>query len=209
MEQSIDGRVHAAVDAWLRWLPRWEVGDGRGRAKLCRTCFGSPVAKAAGFDADVPHAVQHALLQRLKRIVDDEVQHYTDRNLPLLRKELGAIDRRRAAKPYRPSEGLAPEYEGLDLDPEPEPGAPFLFTLAELAAEEPAEPHPEPPPLSEEAKEALRREVALADGCAGSTGFAICAALEPQRERIAQAIHRHVEPQVQALLDELTRELFA
>jgi len=209
MEQTIDGRVRSAVDAWLRWLPRWEVGDGRGRTKLCRTCFGSPVAKAAGFDADVPHAVQHALLQRLKRIVDDEVAHYTERNLPLLRKELGAIDRRKAARPYRPTEGLPPEYEGLELDPDPEPGSPFLFTIAELAAQEPAEPQPELPPLSEAAKEALRSEVALADGCATSTGFAICAALEPHREQLAQAIRRHVEPQVQALLDELTRELFA
>ena len=132
MADLIEGRVREAVDAWLRWLPRWTIGTARGRTRVCRTCFGSPVATAAGFDHEVPHAVQHALLSRLRGVVDDEVDVYTTRNLPLVDREL-----RRAAHPggqgYQPQEGLAPEFQGLDLDPEPEPGQPFLFTLAGLA----------------------------------------------------------------------------
>jgi hypothetical protein len=88
MADSIEGQVRGAVDAWLRWLPRWQIGTARARTRVCRTCFGSPVATAAGLDHDVPHAVQHALLNRLRHIVDAEVDTYTTRNLPLVDREL-------------------------------------------------------------------------------------------------------------------------
>src|SRR3546814_4025963 len=42
---------------------------------------------------------------------------------------------RNRARSYRPAEGLEPEFEGLPLDPEPQPGAPFLFTISGLAEE--------------------------------------------------------------------------
>lgn len=134
MAEQIEGRVTSAVDAWLRWLPRWQVGTARGRTRPCRVCLGSPVATAAGFDHDVPHAVQHALLNRLRQIVDDDVDEYTARNLPLVTRELRLAEAKEA-RGYRPDEGLAPEFQGLDLDPEPEPGQPFLFTLAGLAGQ--------------------------------------------------------------------------
>ena len=213
MADLIEGRVREAVDAWLRWLPRWTVGTARGRTRVCRTCFGSPVATAAGFDHEVPHAVQHALLSRLRGVVDDEVDVYTTRNLPLVDREL-----RRAAHPggqgYQPQEGLAPEFQGLDLDPEPEPGQPFLFTLTELAGapvddagEHPPAAVPEPTEYSDEAKVALRRELELADEHARSVGTAVCFALLEHRLRIADAVERLVEPQVEALLDELSQTL--
>ena len=88
MAEQIEGRVSSAVDAWLRWLPRWHIGTARGRTRPCRMCLGSPVATAAGFDHDVPHAVQHALLNRMRQIVDDDVDEYTARNLPLVTREL-------------------------------------------------------------------------------------------------------------------------
>ncbi|MET4051400.1 hypothetical protein ABID81_000744 [Frigoribacterium sp. PvP054] len=132
MAEQIEGRVSSAVDAWLRWLPRWHVGTARGRTRPCRVCLGSPVATAAGFDHDVPHAVQHALLNRLRQIVDDDVDEYTARNLPLVTRELRLVEAQEA-RGYRPDQGLDPEFQGLDLDPEPEPGQPFLFTLAGLA----------------------------------------------------------------------------
>ncbi|NRD27207.1 spermidine/putrescine ABC transporter substrate-binding protein [Frigoribacterium sp. VKM Ac-2836] len=132
MAEQIEGRVSSAVDAWLRWLPRWHIGTARGRTRPCRVCLGSPVATAAGFDHDVPHAVQHALLNRMRQIVDDDVDEYTARNLPLVTRELRLAEAQEA-RGYRPDQGLDPEFQGLDLDPEPEPGQPFLFTLAGLA----------------------------------------------------------------------------
>lgn len=132
MAEQIEGRVSSAVDAWLRWLPRWHIGTARGRTRPCRVCLGSPVATAAGFDHDVPHAVQHALLNRMRQIVDDDVDEYTARNLPLVTRELRLAEAQEA-RGYRPEQGLDPEFQGLDLDPEPEPGQPFLFTLAGLA----------------------------------------------------------------------------
>jgi len=210
MVDSLEGQVRTAVDAWLRWLPRWRIGTARARTRVCRVCFGSPVAVAAGFDGDVPHAVQHALLNRLRHIVDDEVDSYTTRNLPLVTREL-----RRAAEAgvdgYRPDEGLALEFDGLDVDPEPEPGQPFLFTLEGLAAEEAArhaaDAADDEPEFSDEAKAALRRELALADEHAQSVGTALCFAVVAQRERIADAVDRLVEPQVEELLAELSRTL--
>ncbi|ROS51623.1 spermidine/putrescine ABC transporter substrate-binding protein [Frigoribacterium sp. PhB24] len=132
MAEQIEGRVSSAVDAWLRWLPRWHIGTARGRTRPCRVCLGSPVATAAGFDHDVPHAVQHALLNRMRQIVDDDVDEYTARNLPLVTRELRLAEAQEA-RGYRPDQGLDLEFQGLDLDPEPEPGQPFLFTLAGLA----------------------------------------------------------------------------
>ncbi|MET1042517.1 MAG: spermidine/putrescine ABC transporter substrate-binding protein, partial [Microbacteriaceae bacterium] len=83
MDRSLDTRVSQAVDAWLRWLPRWQPSTHRGRTRLCRRCFGSPIMAAVGLDHDVPHAVQHGLSTRVKSIVDDIVDDYTQRNLPL------------------------------------------------------------------------------------------------------------------------------
>src|SRR6185312_16688269 len=77
-----------SVDAWLRWLPRWEPATHRGRVAPCRRCFGSPILSAAGLGADVPHAVQHGLSTRIKTIVDHAVAEYTARNLPMLQTEL-------------------------------------------------------------------------------------------------------------------------
>jgi hypothetical protein len=210
MADSIEGRVQSAVDAWLRWLPRWRIGTARGRTRVCRLCFGSPVATAAGFDRDVPHAVQHALLNRLRHIVDDEVEAYTARNLPLVDRELRRDAESADDGAYRPDVGLDLEFEGLDVDPEPDPGQPFLFTLAGLAEEDapPAGSRPVAPvEYTDEAKEALRRELALADDHAHSVGTTVCFALVEQRSRIGDAVERLVEPQIDDLLSELSQTL--
>ncbi|QSB24502.1 hypothetical protein JN350_08045 [Curtobacterium sp. 24E2] len=130
---GIDGRVRSAVDVWLRWLPRWQIGTARPRTRICRKCTGSPIASAAGFGQDVPHAVQHALIGRISTIVEDAVDDYTAKNLPLLQRELERAAARKRHAGYQPAEGLSPEFQGLDVDPEPSPGSPFLFTLGELA----------------------------------------------------------------------------
>ncbi|MGA1812052.1 spermidine/putrescine ABC transporter substrate-binding protein [Frondihabitans sp. 4ASC-45] len=220
MADSIEGRVRNGVDAFLRWLPRWEIGTSRARTKVCRLCLGSPVATAAGFDHEVPHTVQHALLSRMRVIIDEAVEEYTARNLPLVSRELS-----RAAEPepagYKPDEGLALEFQGLEIDPEPEPGQPYLFTLAELAEAdrvvpparaEPSDPAPSslddaPASYSEEAKAALRTELELADDHARQVGTAVCLALVEHRTRISDAIDRLVEPQIDELLAELSRAL--
>ncbi|MGI6879283.1 spermidine/putrescine ABC transporter substrate-binding protein [Microbacterium sp. gxy059] len=208
MERSLETRVSQAVDAWLRWLPRWEPATHRGRRSPCRRCLGSPILDAAGLGSDVPHGVQHGLSTRITTIIDREVSDYTGLNLPLLQAELDQQQERNRARSYRPREDLAPEFEGLPLDPDPVPGQPFLFTIAGFE-QEAAASVPPLPPLSEEAKQALRREMALADEKAEQTGRAVCRLLLPHRVRIRQAVAEFVEPQIAALLDELTTSLDA
>lgn len=158
--------------------------------------------------ADVPHGVQHGLSTRIKSIIDRAVADYTARNLPMLQSELDQQAERNRARSYRPTEGLEPEFEGLPIDPEPVPGAPFLFTLGGLASDVDAEV-PDLPPLSDEAKAALRQEVGLADDYANMMGREVCAVLLRHRLRIQQAVSEFVEPQVEALLEELSRSLDA
>ncbi|MEH3088986.1 MAG: spermidine/putrescine ABC transporter substrate-binding protein [Microbacterium arborescens] len=208
MERSLETQVSQAVDAWLRWLPRWQPATHRGRVAPCRRCIGSPVLSAAGIGADVPHGVQHGLSTRMKTIVDQAVAEYTARNLPMLQAELDQQAARNRIRSYRPAEGLEPEFEGMPLDPDPVPGAPFLFTISGLAQESDAAV-PELPPLSAEAKAALRQEVALADDYANMVGREICSILLHHRMRVQAEIAQHVEPQIEAMLAELTRSLDA
>lgn len=208
VERSVETQVSQAVDAWLKWLPRWEPATHRGRVAPCRRCFGSPVLSAAGLGADVPHGVQHGLSTRIKTIVDRAVAEYTARNLPMLQAELDQQAARNQARSYRPAEGLDPEFEGLPLDPDPVPGLPFLFTISGLA-EEAAAALPDLPPLSEDAKSALRQEVRLADDYANMVGREVCTILLHHRLRIQAAVSQYVEPQIAAMLEELTRSLDA
>ncbi len=208
VERSLETQVSQAVDAWLRWLPRWEPATHRGRVAPCRRCFGSPVLSAAGLGADVPHGVQHGLSTRIKAIVDHAVAEYTALNLPMLQTELDHQAARNRARSYRPAEGLEPEFEGLPLDPDPQPGSPFLFTISGLAEEADAG-IPALPPLSDEAKAALRQEVGLADDYANMIGREVCTILLHHRLRIQAAITQYVEPQIEAMLEELTRSLDA
>lgn len=206
MERSLETQVRHAVDAWLGWLPRWEPATHRGRVPVCRRCLGSPILSAAGVGTDVPHSVQHGLSVRIKTIIDRAVTDYTSRNLPTLQDELDQQARRNHARSYRPTEGLDPEFDGMPLDPDPVPGAPFLFTLAGLADEADAAV-PALPPLSEDAKAALRQEMALADEYANMVGREVCTLLLAHRLRIQAAVARFVEPQITALLDDLARSL--
>jgi len=208
VERSLETQVSQAVDAWLRWLPRWEPATHRGRVAPCRRCLGSPVLSAAGLGTDVPHAVQHGLSTRVKTILDHAVSEYTARNLPLLQAELDQQAARNRARSYRPAEGLEPEYDGMPLDPEPVPGAPFLFTLSGMAAQAETDV-PELPPLSEAAKAALRQEVALADDYATMVGREVCGILLHHRLRIQHAVARYVEPQIAMMLEELAQTLDA
>lgn len=204
---GIDGRVRNAVDVWLRWLPRWQIGTARPRTRICRKCTGSPIASAAGFGPDVPHPVQHALIGRISTTIEDSVDDYTAKNLPLLQRELERAAARKRDAGYQPAEGLSPEFQGLDVDPQPQEGAPFLFTLGELAGTG-ASPDAAPrEPLSDEAKAALRHEIDLSDECARSTGTAVCLALIDHRPRIAEAVERLVEPQIEALVSDMFRGL--
>ncbi|WP_040163164.1 hypothetical protein [Microbacterium gorillae] len=206
MERSLETQVNQAVEAWMRWLPRWQPATHRGRVAVCRRCLGSPVLAAAGLGADVPHGVQHGMSTRIKTIIDHAVADYTARNLPMLQSELDEQAERNRARSYRPAEDLPPEFEGLPLDPDPDPEAPFLFTIAGLAAES-AAAMPALPPLSAEAKAALRQEVALADEYANLVGREVCALLEHHREEIHAAVGRFVEPQIDAMLADLARAL--
>ncbi len=162
---------------------------------------------ASGIPDGTPHQVKHALVSRVQRIIDRVVDEYTAEHLPVLHAELSGADMWRVGG-YDPAAGLDPEYDGLDPDPEPtESGQPFLFTLAGLAAEVQPEPPLPRPPLSHEEKEQLRREIHLADLQATNAGNDVCFALMAHRPRIAAAINRFVEPQVQAMLDDLSRQL--
>lgn len=208
VERSLETQVGQAVEAWLGWLPRWEPATHKGRVAPCRRCIGSPVLAAAGLGSDVPHAVQHGLSTRMKTIVDRAVATYTSRNLPMLQSELDHQAARNRARRYRPGEDLEPEYEGMPLDPDPVPGAPFLFTIASMAEEADHEV-PALPPLSDDAKQALRQEVALADDYANMVGREICGLLYSHRLRIREAVAQYVEPQIEAMLAELAEALDA
>ena len=204
---GIDERVRAAVDAWIEWVPKWEPAAHRGRSRLCKRCTGSPVVAAAGLGDDTPHQVKHFLVSRMQRIIDRAVDEYTEANLPMLHAELTGADVWRIGG-YDPAAGLDPEYDGLDLDPEPEEsGQPFLFTMAGLAEETRPEPPLPRPPLSPEEKQQLRREFELADRCANDVGNDVCFELVAHRPRIEAAIARFVEPQVREMLEELSRHL--
>lgn len=205
MDASIESRVGREVEAWLRWVPRWRPGTHRARSRLCQQCFGSPVLRAAGLDTDVPHAVQHPLAMRVKTLIEDEVETYTAQNLPLLNRELGLIELRKAAQATHPLEGLGPEFDGLDMDAPPaEPHEPYLFTFEDFAPPPSADdPELQPPPLSLEEKASLRVEVRLADDYAALVGRQVCVALVEHKPRLQQAVATFVEPQVQALLADL------
>lgn len=222
MDRSIESRVNHEVENWLRWITRWRPATHRGRARLCRQCFGSPIVASAGLAVDVPHVVQHALSMRMKIVIDASVDEYTELNLPMLAQELNLSERRESAQAYRPAEGLDPEFRGLDLDPQPAADAPYLFTFSELADQQPPEPQPAPthsvtpnvstpadplPPLSAEEKVALKGEMQLADEFATQVGLRVCAQLARERPRVLAAIARYVEPQVQALLADLESTL--
>lgn len=206
--ETTEARVIAAIESWMRWLPSWQPGSHRTRARVCRRCVGSPIVAAAQIQDDVPHQVTHALVARMQRIIDTTVDEYTERNLPHLHAELTSSAEWHASSGYRPAEGLPPEFDGLDVDPLPHSDdQPFLFTLAELARDT-ATPPPLPrPPLTPEEKHSLRQEIELADQCALETGQKVCFAVAEHSARIRAAIGRFVEPQIQQLLNELSRAL--
>lgn len=175
--------------------------------KPCRRCTGSPITQAAGLTTDVPHQVTHALVSRMQRVIDRTVDEYTAAYLPVLQAELEGEQLWKAGE-YDPTAGLDAEYDGLDQDPVIEDGEqPYLFTLSELAASsKPAPPLPRPP-LNPTEKEQLTVEISLADRCAADTGTEICFMLFAQQSRITSAIQRFVDPQIELLLEELSRNL--
>ncbi|XPP27842.1 MAG: spermidine/putrescine ABC transporter substrate-binding protein [Leucobacter sp.] len=203
---SIPERVAAGVDAWLRWLPSWQPGTHRGRSRMCRRCTGSPLLVAAGIAGEVPHQVAHALTSRMQRIIDRVVDDYTERELPTLHAELTGEQLWQTGG-FEPAAGLDPEYDGVDLDPETDDEQPFLFTMAELAEQSRPEPPLPRPPLSAEEKQRLRREIELADRYAEDAGQQLCFALAEHRPRIQAAVQRFVEPQIQGMLEELSKHL--
>ena len=206
--ETTEARVIAAIESWMRWLPSWQPGSHRTRARVCRRCVGSPIVAAAQIQDDVPHQVTHALVARMQRIIDTTVDEYTERNLPHLHAELTSSAEWHASSGYRPAEGLPPEFDGLDVDPLPHSDdQPFLFTLAELARDTAAPPPLPRPPLTPEEKHSLRQEIELADQCALETGQTVCFAVAEHSARIRAAIGRFVEPQIQQLLNELSQAL--
>ena len=74
-------------------------------------------------------------------------------------------------------------------------------------AEEAAAAAPPPPPLTEAEKNALRREIALSDDYANEIGQEICLLLHGHRLRAQAAIRTFVDPQIDQLLQELSRSL--
>jgi hypothetical protein len=63
--------------------------------------------------------------------------------------------------------------------------------------------------VSDEAKAALRQEVGLADDYANMVGREVCTILLHHRLRIQDGDREYVEPQIEAMLEELTRSLDA
>ena len=99
-----------------------------------------------------------------------------------------------------------PKHPRPFVAPDPVPGAPFLFTVAGMA-DDAADQLPPLPPLSDEAKAALRQEVGLADEYANMVGREICGLLLRHRLNVQAAISQYVEPQIEAMLAELSEAL--
>lgn len=143
---------------------------------------------------------------RMQRIIDRAVDEFTERELPTLHAELSGEAIWNAGG-FEPAEGLDPEYDGLDLDPESDESQPYLFTMAELVEQSRPEPALPRPPLSPEEKRRITHEIELADRHAHDVGQRVCFALAGHRPRIEAAVQRFVEPQVREMLEELTRGL--
>ena len=178
---------------------RWEPATHRGRVAPCRRCFGSPVLSAAGLGADVPHGVQHGLSTRIKTIVDRSVAEYTAPTFRCCRPSSISRPHATARAAIAPARGWSPSSRAFRSTPIRFPGRPFLFTISGLAEEADAG-MPDLPPLSDEAKAALRQEVGLADDYANMVGREVCTILLHHRLRIQAAIGEFVEPQIEAML---------
>lgn len=201
--------VREQVHAWESWLANWEPPAHRARPRLCRKCHHSPLAAAAGFERDAPHQIVHALLSRMHRLIDSEVDAYTAEHLPLLQAELDGAAIWNAGG-YDPAKGLSVEYDGVDHDAvEPVGEQPFLFTFAELQAAEKPEPALPRPPLTESEKRQLKMEIDVADRQAVTVGQELCFVLVGYQATVRQAVQRFVDPQIDALLEELSRNLEA
>lgn len=207
ISSDLPERVDQAIQTWTNWLTRWAPPTHRGRQRLCRRCTGSPLVAASGFASDTPHQVVHALVSRLHRVIERAVDTYTADHLPVLQAELDGAALWKAGE-YNPNEGLDAEYEGIDHDPVIEEGEqPYLFTFAELAESTKQEPALPRPPLTPAEKQQLRQEIELADRLADSMGQEICFLLLQHQDRIRGAVERFVDPHIQALLEELSRNL--
>lgn len=207
MREEFGLRVTALVRSWEGWLAAWEPPAHRARPRVCRKCTGSPIVAAAGFERDTPHQVVHALVSRMHRLIDAEVDAYTTEHLPILRSELDGAKIWNTGG-YDPGQGLDVEYDGVDHDAvETDAEQPFLFTFAELQeAERPAPALPRPP-LTEAEKRQLKMEIDVADRQAAHVGQEICFQLLGHQTTIRQAVKRFVDPQIEMLLDELSRKL--
>ncbi|WP_217131603.1 spermidine/putrescine ABC transporter substrate-binding protein [Leucobacter chinensis] len=207
--EHLAARVAENIQAWEGWLASWEPPLNRARPRVCRKCTNSPLAAAAGFARDTPHQVVHALVSRMHRLIDAEVDMYTNEHLPLLQAELeGAAIWNSGG--YDPGQGLDVEYDGVDHDAVEAPGAqPFLFTFAELQQAEKPEPALPRPPLTEAEKRQLKLEIDVADRQAASVGQELCFLLVEHQPGVRQAVKRFVDPQIEALLEQLSRNLEA
>jgi hypothetical protein len=109
------------------------AGDPPRRIAPCRRCFGSPVLSAAGSG--------RRSARRAARPLDP---HQDDRRScrggvhraqpPDAAGGARSAGRRNRARSYAPAEGSS-RVRGLPLDPEPQSGRPFLFTISGLAEE--------------------------------------------------------------------------
>ena len=205
--EELSLRITTIVGTWESWLSAWEPPAHRARPRVCRKCTGSPIVVAAGFERDTPHQVVHALVSRVHRLIDVEVDAYTTAHLPILRSELDQAEIWNAGG-YDPNSGLEVEYDGVDHDAvETDATHPFLFTFAELQeAERPALPLPRPP-LTDAEKRQLKLEIQVADRQAAQVGQEICFLLLGHQTSIRQAVQRFVDPQIEMLLEELSRNL--
>lgn len=208
LSDSLSLRVEEAVAAWEKWLPGWKPPMHRGRIRVCKKCTGSPLSQAAGFDTGVPHQVVHSLISRLHAVIDKEVDRYTKKYLPVLKAELEGAEIWQSGA-YDAKSGMPAENAGLHPDLLFEEGDhPVLFTFAELEESVTHQQQVLPmPPLTESEKKQLAQEIQIADNIAFQTGQQVCFELLPLQARLRDNLNIFVEPQVQSLLDELSRNL--
>lgn len=198
--QRIRERVAESVDLWAEWIAeRWKLESTDGekvRRRVCRKCANSRFLYYVGMSQTIPHSARHAFVTRMEKLVEDFLDEYIEEHLPHLWHEQEEEQLWKAGR-YTSQDSIPVEYRGLEIEPEPvDPNNPYLFTLRELE-EHGEEAYTLPrPPLTEEEKQALREEIAVADRVSHRNGMQICEELQRHRNRVLMVLKIYVEPRV-------------
>lgn len=209
---DLAGAVAEQVAAWQRWVASWQLQHVRTKSRVCANCVsGAQFVMGAAFDTGVPHPVKHALVSRMHRVANKRLSDVVEVVLPEFHREQGRYMSSLQSSEYDPRASLAPEYDGVELDPLPAANEPFLFTLEEFAA---ASTAGEEPPFefliagqSPQQQQRLARAKHVRDVIHYNICKQLATGLVSHRAAIKQTLETHVTWQVEADIARLMEHL--